>query len=116
MQSSRWHKVINDLWGNKTRTLLVVLSIAVGVFAVGMIAGSGAMGMGRLLGAMHHGLPACTGVALTGRFGLAAKCWDGSNPALYVGVIEALERLPAPVHVPHREGRHLTPRAGTSAA
>ena len=33
----RWHKVLADLWGNKTRTVLVVLSIAVGVFAVGMV-------------------------------------------------------------------------------
>jgi putative ABC transport system permease protein len=37
MLRSRWHKVINDLWGNKTRTLLIVLSIAVGLFAVGTI-------------------------------------------------------------------------------
>lgn len=34
----RWRKVIGDLWSNKLRTLLVALSIAVGVFAVGMIA------------------------------------------------------------------------------
>ncbi len=34
----RWRKVLRDMWGNKTRTILVVLSIAVGVFAVGMIA------------------------------------------------------------------------------
>jgi putative ABC transport system permease protein len=40
MPSPRWRKVIRDLWGNKTRTLLVVLSIAVGVFAVGMVASS----------------------------------------------------------------------------
>ena len=40
MLSPRWRKVVRDLWGNKLRTLLVVLSIAVGVFAVGMIAGS----------------------------------------------------------------------------
>src|SRR3712207_3067543 len=33
----RWRKVLRDLWSNKTRTLLVVLSIAVGVFAVGTI-------------------------------------------------------------------------------
>jgi putative ABC transport system permease protein len=37
MLSPRWRKVLRDLWGNKTRTVLVVLSIAVGVFAVGMI-------------------------------------------------------------------------------
>jgi len=34
----RWSKVIADLWDNKTRTLLVVASIAVGVFALGTIA------------------------------------------------------------------------------
>ncbi len=33
-------KVLSDLWSNKMRTALVVASIAVGVFAVGMIAGS----------------------------------------------------------------------------
>jgi putative ABC transport system permease protein len=40
MVSPRWRKVLRDLWGNKLRTILVVLSIAVGVFAVGMIAGT----------------------------------------------------------------------------
>ncbi|SDE04064.1 ABC transporter permease [Sporomusa acidovorans] len=35
--SPRWRKVLADLWGNKLRTLLVVMSIAVGVFAVGMV-------------------------------------------------------------------------------
>jgi putative ABC transport system permease protein len=33
----RWSKVFSDLWGDKTRSALVVASIAVGVFAVGMI-------------------------------------------------------------------------------
>lgn len=33
----RWSKVLADLWGDKTRTLLVAASITVGVFAVGMI-------------------------------------------------------------------------------
>jgi putative ABC transport system permease protein len=37
MIAPRWKKVLRDLWGNKTRTLLVVLSIAVGVFAVGAV-------------------------------------------------------------------------------
>ncbi len=34
-----WHKVWFDLWHNKTRTLLAVLSIAAGVFAVGSMFG-----------------------------------------------------------------------------
>jgi putative ABC transport system permease protein len=36
----RWRKVLRDLSNNKLRTMLVVLSIAVGVFAIGMVSGS----------------------------------------------------------------------------
>jgi putative ABC transport system permease protein len=35
MIAPRWWKVIRDLWDNKSRTLLVILSIAIGVFAFG---------------------------------------------------------------------------------
>lgn len=34
----RWHKVLSDLLGSKTRSLLVIASIGVGLFAVGLIA------------------------------------------------------------------------------
>jgi putative ABC transport system permease protein len=34
-----WYKAWFDLWHNKTRTLLAVLSIAAGVFAVGAMFG-----------------------------------------------------------------------------
>lgn len=34
-----WHKVWHDLWHHKARTLLVILSIASGVFAIGAIFG-----------------------------------------------------------------------------
>src|SRR5512136_2431755 len=37
MLSARWYKVIHDLLGSKTRTVLIVLSMAVGLFAVGII-------------------------------------------------------------------------------
>lgn len=33
-----WIKIVHDLWNNRSRTILAVLSIAVGVFAIGMIA------------------------------------------------------------------------------
>src|SRR5512136_1783730 len=33
----RWRKVLADLWGNKTRTFLTALTIAVGLFAVGFV-------------------------------------------------------------------------------
>lgn len=48
MLSTRWRKVLRDLWVNKTRSILVILSIAVGVFAVGMIASSQAVIMREL--------------------------------------------------------------------
>ncbi len=35
----RWHKVIRDLTGHRLKTVLVVLSIAVGIFAVGVVMG-----------------------------------------------------------------------------
>src|SRR5690606_31540562 len=35
-----WRKVFHDLWDSKARTLLVVFSIAVGVFSIGVIAGT----------------------------------------------------------------------------
>ena len=41
--SPRWHKALSDVLSSKTRTVLVVLSIAVGVFAVGTIMGAQAM-------------------------------------------------------------------------
>ncbi len=37
MLSPRWRKVLRDMWNYKTRTAVVVMSIAVGVFAVGTI-------------------------------------------------------------------------------
>ena len=37
MLSPRWQKVFRDLWSNKTRTILVLLSIAIGVAAIGMV-------------------------------------------------------------------------------
>ncbi|MCE7980148.1 MAG: ABC transporter permease [Caldilinea sp. CFX5] len=45
----RWRKVLRDVLGNKTRTVLVVLSIAVGVAAIGMVTGSHVV--------MSHDLP-----------------------------------------------------------
>ncbi len=33
----RWYKVISDLWSHRTRTLIVALAVAVGVYAVGTI-------------------------------------------------------------------------------
>jgi putative ABC transport system permease protein len=37
MFSPRWSKVLHDLWNNRTRTGLTVLSVAVGLFTTGMI-------------------------------------------------------------------------------
>ena len=34
----RWSKILSDLWSNKVRSLLVISSIGIGLFAVGLIA------------------------------------------------------------------------------
>lgn len=38
MLAPRWRKILRDLWNNKSRTLLVVFSISIGVAALGMVA------------------------------------------------------------------------------
>ncbi|NTV37132.1 MAG: FtsX-like permease family protein, partial [Anaerolineaceae bacterium] len=38
MMRPRWQKVLSDLWSNRGRSILVVASIAVGLFAIGFIA------------------------------------------------------------------------------
>jgi putative ABC transport system permease protein len=52
MIGPRWRKVLRDLWHNKTRTVLVVLSIAVGMFAVGTIVSTWSM-LQHDLGCLH---------------------------------------------------------------
>ena len=37
MLLTRWRKVWMDFWGNKTRSLLLVSTILVGVFSVGLV-------------------------------------------------------------------------------
>ena len=37
MLSTRWRKVLTDLWKNRVRTLVVALAIAVGVYAIGVV-------------------------------------------------------------------------------
>jgi putative ABC transport system permease protein len=39
--SSRWKKVMADFWSNKTRTILMIATITVGVFAIGFVQTTG---------------------------------------------------------------------------
>ncbi len=45
MISSQWRKVLADLWGNKVRSALMLLTISVSVFAVGFIITTGDLSM-----------------------------------------------------------------------
>ncbi|MBI3970880.1 MAG: FtsX-like permease family protein [Chloroflexi bacterium] len=64
----RWRKVLRDLWRNRTRTVLVVLSIAVGVFAVGTIAGTRMM-LAEDLAARYAATNPASAVLFTSPFG-----------------------------------------------
>lgn len=37
MNRPRWRKIFSDLWGNRSRSALVIASIMVGLFAIGVI-------------------------------------------------------------------------------
>lgn len=60
-----WHKVWADLWKNKTRTTLVVLSIAVGVFAIGVTFGMVDQMLGVMDASHQAGMPAHISLDLT---------------------------------------------------
>src|SRR5512137_2156369 len=60
-----WYKVWFDLWHNKTRTLLAVLSVAAGVFAMGAIFGMADMMITEMDRSHQSVLPPHISVALT---------------------------------------------------
>ena len=53
-----WRKVWRDLWGNKFRTLLVVLSTAVGIFAIGLVFGLSDVMRSRMIQTHRETIPA----------------------------------------------------------
>ena len=55
---TRWHKIINDIIGNKSRSLLVILSIAVGIGVVGIINNAKSMIEDDILTQYAQGNPA----------------------------------------------------------
>ena len=60
-----WYKIWFDIWHNKTRTLLTVLSIAAGVFAVGAIFGMSDMMLSNMDKSHHEVLATHINAALT---------------------------------------------------
>ncbi len=56
--STIWRKVLRDLWRNKFRTFLVVLSTAVGVFAIGFVYGASGVLSARLTESHESSRPA----------------------------------------------------------
>ena len=95
----RWRKVLADLWAAKGRTLLVVASIAAGVFAVGAIASSNAI-IGEDINASYASVnPA--------NIEIRTALFDDS-------LLRSVERLPG---VTRAEGRRmLNARASTNKA
>ncbi len=55
---ARWIKVLKEIWENKTRSILVVLSLAIGVATVGMINTAAIYVKRDLFGAFSDGNPA----------------------------------------------------------
>jgi putative ABC transport system permease protein len=62
---TRWVKIFKDIWDHKTRSLLVIFSIAVGVAAVGMINNAKSMIERDLFGPYVAGNPALVQIYVT---------------------------------------------------
>lgn len=60
-----WQKVWSDLWNNKVRTVLAILSIAVGVFAIGVTFGMSDQMLTGMDAAHQASLPAHFTIAVT---------------------------------------------------
>ncbi|HEV2124014.1 MAG TPA: ABC transporter permease, partial [Chloroflexota bacterium] len=99
MLNARWHKVLADLGGNKARTALVVLSIAVGVLAIGMVVGS--------RGIIERGLAESHAAGRFASSTLTTQLFD--QP-----LIEEVRRVPGVAQVEGRRlvGARLSQRAG----
>jgi putative ABC transport system permease protein len=67
MIKPRWRKVLKDLSANKTRSLLVILSITIGVFAVGTIIGTQIL-LNRELDASYASVSPASAVLITDPF------------------------------------------------
>ncbi|MEM7030276.1 MAG: FtsX-like permease family protein [Chloroflexota bacterium] len=67
--SPRWRKVIRDMWQNKTRTALVVMSVGVGVFAIGVVLGAQRTFLTALNDSFGASNPASGRVFVNGEFG-----------------------------------------------
>lgn len=62
---TRWIKIVKDTWSNRSRSMLVVLSIAVGVATVGMINHAGIIVRRDLFGAFYQGAPASLHISVS---------------------------------------------------
>lgn len=78
--STSFRKVWRDLWRNKGRTLMVVMSISVGVMAVGMVVSANILTLGQMARSHIESNPAHAMVWLSG--------------SADEGVIRGLERIP----------------------
>ena len=61
-----FRKILRDLWRSKGRTLLAVVSIAVGVFAVGMVSGMSDLMPARMMSSYRETSPAHVTINLSG--------------------------------------------------
>ncbi len=65
----RWRKVLRDMWSNKSRTALVVMSIAIGIVAIGVVSGSQEMFIRDLNSSYNASNPASGTIIVADNFG-----------------------------------------------
>ncbi|NJL04473.1 MAG: FtsX-like permease family protein [Chloroflexaceae bacterium] len=111
----RWKKIAADLWGNRTRTLLVVLSIFVGVFAVGVIAGTQFILSTELQRIYQQANPAHITVSsgvLSYNADYSLSTADSSKAGFSQALLDSLERMPEVAAVDGRRVFNARVRVG----
>jgi putative ABC transport system permease protein len=62
---ARWNKIIHDIWDNKSRSLLVIFTLAIGIAAVGMINNTARMMKRDLFGGFANTNPASISLSIS---------------------------------------------------
>jgi putative ABC transport system permease protein len=94
MIAPRWRKVLRDLWANRLRTVLIVLTIAAGVFAIGTI-GATEIALQRQLPEEYQSINPAHILFTTSEFDL--ELVDGIQSMEGVADVEARRNLPVRV-------------------
>jgi putative ABC transport system permease protein len=107
MVTPRWKKVLGDLMSNPARTALVVMSIFVGVFSVGLITGTQAIVVREMNDVYRSANPATATISVSDTDGFSESMVETIRDMDEVGAAEARRRESLRVQGPLNDWRDI---------